>query len=70
VWRFGTRLRLDIGLLKALDERLNLGRISFRNAIALGHPRLPLAQSRLSANIGQVRIGLDSLLTMSWKYEG
>src|SRR5262245_46459287 len=29
--------------------------------IALGHPRLPSAQSRPNANIGQVRIGLDSL---------
>jgi hypothetical protein len=29
--------------------------------IALGHPRLPRAQSRPSANIGQVRIGSNSL---------
>src|SRR5215813_13910569 len=55
--------RLEVGLLKALDERLNLGRISFRNVIALGHPRSPRAQSRPSASIGQVRIGSDSLLS-------
>src|SRR5215468_7875735 len=36
------------------DERLNLGRISFRNVLALGHRRLPRAQSRQNANIGQV----------------
>src|SRR5215475_12249216 len=30
----------------ALDERLNLGWISFRNVIALGHPRLPRTQSK------------------------
>src|SRR5262249_35207617 len=55
--------RREVGLLKTLDERLNLGRISFRNLIAFGHPRSPRAQSRPSANIGQARIGLDSLLS-------
>jgi len=39
----------------------NLGRISFRNVIVLGHRRLPRAQSRPSANMGQVRNRLDSL---------
>ena len=39
---------------KALDERLNLGRISFRNIILLVHPRLPRAQFRPNVNIGQV----------------
>jgi len=53
--------RLDVGMLKALDERLNLGLISFWNVITLGHPRLPCLQSRPSASIGQVRIRLDSL---------
>jgi hypothetical protein len=33
------------------------------NVIALGHPRLPRAQSRPSANIGQVRIEVDSLFS-------
>jgi hypothetical protein len=37
------RARLEVRLLKALDKRLNLGRISFRNVIALGHRRLPRA---------------------------
>jgi hypothetical protein len=32
-----------------------------RNVIAPGHPRLPRAQSRPNVNIGQVRIGLNSL---------
>jgi hypothetical protein len=31
--------RLDVGLIEALDKRLNLGRISFRNVIALGKHR-------------------------------
>jgi hypothetical protein len=57
----GSRKDTEVGLLKALDERLNLRRISFRNVILLGHPRLPRAQSRPSANIGQVRIRLNSL---------
>src|SRR5262249_51284517 len=48
---------------KALDERLDLGWISFRNVIALGHPRLPRTQSRPSANIGQIKTGLISLLS-------
>jgi hypothetical protein len=52
---------LDVGLLKPLDERLDLGRINFRNVIALGHPRLPRAQSRPRANIDQVRNRLDLL---------
>jgi hypothetical protein len=54
----------DIGeylMLKALDERLNLGRIGVRNVIARRHPRLPRAQSRPSANISQVRIRSNSL---------
>jgi hypothetical protein len=38
-----------------------VGESSHRNVIALGYPRLARAQSRPSANIGQVRIGLDSL---------
>ena len=53
--------RLEVGLFHALEERLNLGRISFRDVIALDHPRLPRAQSWPTANISQVRIGLNSL---------
>jgi hypothetical protein len=45
-----------------MDERLILGRISFRNAL---HPRLPHTQPGLSANMYQVRIGVDSLLSFS-----
>src|SRR5215813_13494625 len=43
------------------DERLDLGWISFRNVIVLGHPRLPQAQSGSSTNISQVRFRLDLL---------
>jgi len=38
--------RPEVGLLKTLDERHNLGRIGFLNVISLGHPRSPRAQSR------------------------
>jgi hypothetical protein len=38
-------MRLNIGLFKTLDERLNLGRISFRNVIAIGHLQSPRAKS-------------------------
>jgi len=43
--------------------RLHHDPTRLRNVIALGHPRLPLAQSRPCANIGQVRIGLEPLLS-------
>jgi transposase len=33
---------------------IRLGRISFRNVIAIGHLQSPRAQSRPNANIGQV----------------
>ena len=36
--------RLEVGLLETLDERLNLGRISFRSIIEHGHHRSPLAR--------------------------
>jgi hypothetical protein len=53
--------RLDVGMPKSLDERLNIGQISFWNFIALDHPRLPHMQSLPSASVRQVRIRLDSL---------
>jgi hypothetical protein len=53
--------RLDVGPLEPLDERLNLGRVGFRNVVVLGHRRWPRRQSRPRAGIGQVGIKLKSL---------
>lgn len=60
----------DLLELKARFETWRMNRKYLREPIpdglwkiALGHPRLPRAQSRPNASIGQVRIRLDSLLS-------
>jgi hypothetical protein len=58
----------DLHELKARFETWRINRKYVREPIpdelwkiAIGHPRLPRAQSRPNANIGQARIRLDSL---------